>query len=416
MRIAVVGAGISGLASAYFLARQHKVKLFERNDYFGGHSNTVSTNGPDGELHLDTGFVVYNEGAYPRFSRLLKELNVHTQQSDMSFSVTCRVCDLEYSSRGVSGLLASGTRVLRPRNARFLFDLWRFFHDSNQVDEGSLDRMTLPEYTAAHGFGTDFSRHFLVPLASAVWSTPPGGIEGFPAEFFIRFLRNHGLLGSDDRWRWRTITGGSRVYVNAIVEHLGNGVFSETPVREVRRCGDGARVCLGNGEQQDFDAVVLACHANEAADLIQDATPEEEEALACFTYTRNRVVLHADSSLLPSRPSVRASWNYVTEDCHAQAPLSVTYHLNRLQSLDSETDYCVTVNPPPGLHPELVLRELDYSHPTYTFRTLEGQRRLAAINGKDRIYYAGAHLGYGFHEDGVASAAQVATMLGVNDA
>ncbi len=417
MRIAVVGAGISGLASAYFLSRRHDVKLFERNDYFGGHSNTVSACERDRELDLDTGFVVYNEGAYPRFSRLLRELDVPTQPSDMSFSVTCRGCELEYSSRGVKGLFATGAKIVRPRNGRFLFDLWRFFRqESNRADDDSLEGVTLRSYLTAAGFSGDFERHFLVPLASAVWSMPPGGIESFPAGFFLRFLRNHGLIGGGDRWRWRTIAGGSRAYVNAIIEHLGRDAFSSTPVNAVKRCGNGVSLVLGGGEQCHFDATVLACHADQAADLLTNATDDEREALACFTYTKNRVVLHTDSSLLPARPHSRASWNYVTDDCHVAAPLTVTYHLNRLQSIESVADYCVTVNPPAFLRSETVLRDLEYDHPAYTFRTLEGQRRLGALNGKDGIYYAGAHLGYGFHEDGVGSAARVATMLGVDDA
>jgi predicted NAD/FAD-binding protein len=414
MRIAVVGAGISGLAAAYILSRRHEVQLFERDDRFGGHSNTVSLETDGGQLNLDTGFVVYNECAYPRFSRLLRDLDVPTQPSDMSFSVSCRACDLEYSSRGVRGLLASPSIMCRPSRARFFYDLWRFFRQ--HPEQPGLDGLTLREYLEAGDFGTEFERHFLVPLASAVWSTPPGGIDEFPAEFLLNFLRNHGLIGGDDRWRWRTVTGGSRAYVNAIVERLGCSALAATPVTGLHRTADGVNLCLGSGGQRSFAAVVLACHANQARELILDKSPEEASALDCFTYTKNRVVLHTDSNLLPARPGARASWNYMTQDCRRDAPLTATYHLNRLQALETPEDYCVTVNPPPELNPELILRDLQYEHPAYTFRTLEGQERVAAINGRDRVFYAGAHLGYGFHEDGVASAARVAEMLGVADA
>jgi len=414
MRIAVVGAGISGLAAAYILSRRHEVQLFERDDRFGGHSNTVSLETDNGQLNLDTGFVVYNECAYPRFSRLLRELDVPTQPSDMSFSVSCRACDLEYSSRGVRGLLASPSSMCQPSRARFFYDLWRFFRQ--QPEQPGLDGLTLREYLEAGDFGSEFERHFLVPLASAVWSTPPGGIDEFPAGFLLNFLRNHGLTGGDDRWRWRTVTGGSRAYVNAIVERLGCSALAATPVTGLHRTADGVNLCLGSGGQRSFAAVVLACHANQARELILDKSPEEASALDCFTYTKNRVVLHTDSNLLPARPGARASWNYVTQDCRRDAPLTATYHLNRLQALETPEDYCVTVNPPPELNPELILRDLQYEHPAYTFRTLEGQERVAAINGRDRVFYAGAHLGYGFHEDGVASAARVAEMLGVADA
>ncbi|MDX1440697.1 MAG: FAD-dependent oxidoreductase, partial [Rubricoccaceae bacterium] len=251
--------------------------------------------------------------------------------------------------------------------------------------------------------------------AASVWSAPPGAINEFPAAFFLRFLRNHGLIGRGS-WQWRTISGGSQAYVCAIVAQLGQRAFKRTPVAGMERTADGVAICLTNGTRREFDTAVLACHANEAAQLLIDASPEESAALGCFSYSKNHVALHTDSAMLPSRERARASWNYVTEDCRNQDSLTVTYHLNRLQALETQTDYCVTVNPTSALSRDEVKRDLCYEHPAYTFRTLEGQQRIAELNGKNRIYFAGAHLGYGFHEDGVASAVRVDELLGVKDA
>jgi predicted NAD/FAD-binding protein len=411
VKIAVVGAGVSGLVSAYLLSRQHEVHLFERNDYFGGHANTHDVEG----VGVDTGFIVYNEPAYPRFSRLLDELGVPTQPSDMSFSVTCHACKIAYSSRGLAGFLARPWTMLRPGRARFGLDIRRFYKDAPaSMDSPELDGLTLSQYLASRGYGDEFRRHFIVPLAAAVWSTAPGEIEAFPASYMLRFLYNHGLVGGrDGRWRWRSVTGGSRSYVSAITSRL-ECARAGMPVRGIERTEGGVRLRFGDDDYVDFDRAVIATHADEALALLGDASDDELDALRCFAYTKNSATLHTDASLLPRQKAVRASWNYVTADCRAPgAELGLTYHLNRLQSLDGPKKYCVTVNPGAGIDPASVITEIGYTHPQYTFRTLEGQRRVAAVQGRRGVYFAGAHLGYGFHEDGVESAYRVAAMLGV---
>jgi predicted NAD/FAD-binding protein len=251
-----------------------------------------------------------------------------------------------------------------------------------------------------------------VPLAAAVWSSAPGEIQSFPAAYLLRFLTNHGLIGGGDgRWRWRTVTGGSRAYVRAIVGRLPSA-FAKTPVERITRDATGVVLEIDGGRRRErFDAAVLACHADEALAMLADPDEPEREALGYFAYTRNRVVLHTDPSLLPERRSARASWNYLTEDCRRDEGLALTYHLNRLQSIESATDYCVSVNPRLPIASATRIDEFTYDHPRYTFRTLEGQRKVQEINGRKRTFFAGAHLGYGFHEDGVESACRVAALV-----
>lgn len=412
MKIAVVGAGVSGLVSAYLLTRRgHEVSLFERESRFGGHSNTVSL---PGGPNLDTGFIVYNEPAYPRFSALLAELGVDTQPSDMSFSVTCDACGIQFSSRGARGFLARPGGVLRPSGFRLARDIRRFYREAPiDMNDGGINTWTTAQYLERRRYSPEFIRHFIVPLAAAVWSSPPDEVDGFPATYLLRFLYNHGLVGGgSDRWRWRTVTGGSRSYVAALLSHLPHA-SSNMPVERITRDAYGATLSLNGGRRlEHFDATVLACHADEALALLGDADADEKRALGLFAYTRNRIVLHTDPAMLPQRPSARASWNYRTRDCRESgANLALTYHLNRLQSVWDGNDYCVSVNPTLPIAGSAIIEQFTFDHPRYTFRTLEGQRALETINGRRHTYFAGAHLGYGFHEDGVRSAYRVASLI-----
>ncbi len=418
MRVAIVGAGISGLAAAYLLRTAHDVEVFERNDYPGGHSNTIHVEGESGSIALDTGFVVYNEKTYPGFTRLLRELGAPTQPSEMSLSVTCRACRLEYGSRGsrgITGKLAQQGNIARPGRWLLGFDIKRFFRDDQRaVEEGSYSTATLGEFLKAKRYGGEFRRHFIIPLASAVWSMTPDDVWGFPVLYLLKFLQNHGLIGADAAPEWRTVTGGSGEYVRRMVAALPNGVHLSTPVRRVYRSTQGVDLLLATGETRRFDRVVMACPAHRTRSLLADASPEERAALSLFKYTTNRVLLHTDTSVLPASREAWSSWNYSTEDCRGDAgTLRMTYHLNRLQAIPGDRHYCVSVNPDGSVRRETVLRELEDEHPQYTFATMEGQRRLEKLNGTRGTFFAGAHLGYGFHEDGFASGARVAEMLGV---
>jgi predicted NAD/FAD-binding protein len=415
VRIAIVGAGISGLTAAYLLSRAHEVELFERNDYAGGHTNTVTLETPSGELGLDTGFIVYNETTYPGFTRLLAGLGVATQPSEMSLAVSCRPCDLEYSSRGARGMLAQPINLARPRRWRFAWDIYRFFRTAGAaMTSENLGDATLSDFISRERYGSEFRRHFVVPLVAAVWSTPPHEADAFPAQHFLRFIHNHGLIGRTRGLRWRTVSGGSQTYVKRLLAAFPGRTRLSAPVTAVRRGAADVQVMVAGGEWRTFDKVVLACHADEALALLVDPGDEERSALAAFTYTPNRIVLHTDATVLPKRKAARASWNYTTADCRRPgAPLALTYHLNRLQAIGPGVDYCVSVNPRLPICPESVIRELSYDHPRFTFETIAAQKRIEALNGERHTYFAGAHLGYGFHEDGFQSAVRVARHLGV---
>lgn len=395
MRIAVIGSGISGLGAAYLLARAHDVHVFEREGRPGGHANTVIHDG----LALDTGFLVHNERNYPLLTRLLRELDVATHESDMSFSVSCAGCGLEYSGRRP---FAQPANAARPAFLSLLWEIGRWLRTARPED----DSQALAEYLDVHRYSQRFRRHFLVPLTSALWSTSPGRALEFPASYAIRFFANHGMLGFG-RFRWRTVTGGSRRYVDAIANTLGDRLRLGQGVRSVRRSLDCVELRVGD-EIECFDRVVLATHADQALALLEDATADERRVLGAFGYTTNDAVLHTDARFLPRTSAARASWNYRLAD---DGRPTITYHLNRLQALDAERDYCLTLNE--DVADEHVLQRFRYEHPQYTVQTLRAQAALPRL-ADGRTHYAGAYFGNGFHEDGLASGVAAAAALGAD--
>jgi predicted NAD/FAD-binding protein len=395
MRIAVIGSGVSGLGASHVLARSHDVHVFEQDGRPGGHANTVVHDG----LALDTGFLVHNERNYPLLTRLLRELGVATHESDMSFSVSCSGCGLEYSGRRP---FAQPFNAARPAFLSLLWEVGRWLRTARPEDE----TQSLAEYLDVHGYSQRFRRHFLVPLTSALWSTAPGRALEFPASYAIRFFANHGMLGFG-RFRWRTVTGGSRRYVDAIARRLGERLRLGAFVRSVRRSPDFVELRIGDDVER-FDGVVVATHADQALALLEDATPAERRVLGRFAYTTNDAVLHTDSRFLPRTPAARASWNYRLGD---DGRPTITYHLNRLQALDADRDYCVTLNE--DIPEEHVLQRFTYEHPLYTVETMRGQTELPRLAG-GRTHYAGAYFGNGFHEDGLASGVAAARSLGVD--
>jgi uncharacterized protein len=410
MRIAIVGSGIAGLGAAYLLSRAHEVTLFERDDRLGGHTNTVTHTTPEGHLALDTGFIVHNTRTYPHLVRLFDELGVRTKNSRMSFSVACESCGIEYCG---SRLLRQPRVLASPRHLRLLAEIARFLHRAPATLDGRYSGATLDYYLVREGYSRDFRHHYLIPLVAAVWSKGPGAAEFMPAEYVLRFLDNHGMLGFR-RLMWRTVDGGSREYVRAIVKRLGTGVRVRTPVRAVQRHPDGVVLHLADGERCEMDAVVMATHADQALELLADPSDDERRLLGAFSYTASETVLHTDAGLLP-RPSARASWNFRTTDCrHPVDRPTITYYLNSLQGLDEPLDYCVTLNQSSGIDPDRVIRTMSYEHPVYTFATQSAQRELPLLNGVRRTAFAGAYHGYGFHEDGLTAGVAAARAFGVD--
>ena len=399
MRVAVVCAGISGLGAAYLLARAHDVTVFERLARAGGHSNTVEHRG----LGLDTGFLVHNEPNYPLLNRLYRELGVAVQDSEMSFSVSCGDCGLEWSGRRP---FAQRRNLASPRFGCLLLEVTRWLRTARRsLDEADWEERSLAEYVDERGYSHRFREHFLVPLTSALWSTAPDRALEFPAGYAIRFFENHGMLGLG-RFAWRTVTGGSRRYVGALLERLGPRVRLETGARVIRRDRGGVDV---DGER--FDAVVVATHADDALRLLVDADDEERRVLGAFPYTANDTVLHTDDRFLPRTRAARASWNYQR---NGGSKPTVTYYLNRLQRLEADEDYCVTLNRTDEIDPERILARMTYHHPLYTVAAMRAQRELPGLSGRRRTWFAGAYHGNGFHEDGLASGVRAAAGLGVS--
>lgn len=413
MRVAVVGAGISGLSAAYLLSRRHKVELFERDPRLGGHAHTHTVEHGGREWQLDSGFLVYNHRTYPRFVRLLAELGVAGHPSDMSFSVRCRRCHLEYSTRGLNGLFTQRRRALDPTHIRMLSEIPRFNRRARALldDPGARDR-SLGDFLAEGRFPDHFSRHFILPLVGAVWSSSAADAREFSARSLLRFMDNHGWLTISPP-RWWTVSGGSRRYVEAIARRLGRSVHAGCGVVAVRRESSGVQVLTDRREWRRFDKVVLATHADQALRMLTDPSPEEVRLLGAFRYSRNRTILHTDIRALPESPRAWASWNMETRDCHREgAPVSITYHLNRLQSLPGPTQFSVTLNPEREPAAASVLAEMDYTHPILDAAATAAQKDLRSLSGERHTLFAGAHLRYGFHEDGLISGLKAAEALG----
>jgi predicted NAD/FAD-binding protein len=408
----VVGAGISGLSAAYLLQQRHDVELFEKDARLGGHAHTHVLRHGGREWTMDSGFLVYNHRTYPRFVRLLAELGVEGQASDMCFSVRCRPCGLEYSSRGLNGLFAQRRRALDPRHLRMLAEIPRFNRRALALLDAPGDGgPTLGTFLREGGFSSAFGRHFLLPLVGAVWSSSAGDMSAFDARSILTFLRNHGWLTLDPP-EWRTIRGGSHVYVQAIARRLGERVHAGLGVRRIRRENGGVRLTTTDGETRRFDRVVVATHADQALRLLADPSEDERRLLGAFRYSRNRAWLHTDRASLPQAERAWASWNMDLPDCgDPSRPIGVTYHVNRLQSLPGPTAFSVTLNEP-APRPEAVLAEMEYDHPILDAAATRAQKELRILSGQRGTFYAGAHLRYGFHEDGLLSAVKVAETLG----
>lgn len=409
MKIAVIGAGISGLVCASRLSERHDVHVFEKNDWIGGHTHTVDAE-VDGEVYsVDTGFIVYNERNYPHFSALLKRLGVRTQPTRMTFGFSSERTGLEYSGSSLDGLFAQRRNLISPAYWKMLAEILRFFRSASALLESPGPGPSLGEFLDEGKFSPEFQRDHLLPMGAAIWSCPPSQMRDFPAMSFAQFFENHGLLRLRDRPEWRVVSGGSARYVEALVDSFQGAIRLKASVERVRRDEERVEVTPQGGDPEFFDGVVFACHSDEALSLLSDASPQEKDVLGAIRYQPNDVVLHTDAKLLPKASRARSAWNYHVADRSGIASsedveeATVTYDMNALQGIEAPVDFLVTLNATQAIDPAKVIGRYSYAHPVFDSRALEVQSCQAALGSQLRTAYCGAYWGYGFHEDGVRS-------------
>lgn len=412
MRLAVVGSGIAGLGAAYLLSRHAEVQLFEADTRLGGHAHTVDVDFAGRQVAVDTGFIVYNEMNYPNLVGLFEHLGVATKATDMSFAVSLRDGSCEYEG-SLRGLFAQPSNLFNPRWRQMLGDLVQFYRHATDAVAHGPDAESLAGFIARMGYSRAFLEDHLLPMAAAIWSCPVETMMAFPARSFIRFMNNHRLLDFYGRPQWQTVANGSREYVSRIAGRLGNHVNTAAAVSGLRRQAGGVMLEVAGKGEIWFDRVILACHADQALAMICDANSRERQILGSFGFQPNQAVLHSDASLMPRRRAAWASWNYLTGSQDASA-LCVTYWMNRLQGIAEDTPLFVTLNPIREPDPRLVHGSWNYDHPVFDHAAINAQQALPLIQGVGNLYYAGAWTGYGFHEDGLASAVAVARSLGAS--
>ena len=415
-KIAVIGGGVAGIVSAYLLQPHHQVTLFEQNDYLGGHTNTIEIGqGPDAGLAVDTGFIVLNDATYPLFQKFLARLGVETRVAEMSFGFQCLQSGLVYAGNDLNGLFAQRRNLINPTFLRFLLEIARFGKKARKdLACGSVPSVTLGEYLQQGNFSSFIVDNYLLPMAAAIWSTPALRAADFPAEAFLRFFKNHGLLSLRHRPQWKTVVGGSFAYVKAFQREFGGRIHLNAGVEKIFRGAGGVRLQFANGQSEQFDQVIIATHADQALRLLGDPSVEEQRLLAPWQYQLNHTVLHTDASLLPKQRSAWSAWNFTREataDTDTQ-PVFVTYYMNLLQGLQAQQHYCVTLNRRESFRPETVIAEFDYQHPQYNFDSLVTQVELPSLNGQRNSWFCGSYFGFGFHEDAIRSAVAVAEGLG----
>ena len=412
MKIAIIGAGISGLTAAYYLRHKHDISIFESASRIGGHTATVDVNVGGRDYAVDTGFIVYNDWTYPNFIELMSELGVETRPTEMSFSVRCDQTGLEYSGSNLNTLFAQRRNLLRPKFYRMISDILRFNREAiADLESGLIEPgTTLGSYLTERGYGDAFVYQYLVPMGCAIWSASTQSMLDFPLLFFTRFFKNHGLLSVNDRPQWHVIRGGSRSYLEPLTRDFHDRIRLNADVRAVRRLRDAVELSFGDGRVEIYDQVVFGCHSDQALALLGDPTLAECSALEAIPYQSNEVVLHTDETLLPRRRLAWASWNYWLRERYQERAV-LTYDMNILQSIESDTTFCVTLNATEAIDPDRIIDVFNYSHPVFSLESVAAVERIEALNGLNRTWFAGAWLGNGFHEDGVVSGRRVAEAI-----
>jgi predicted NAD/FAD-binding protein len=414
-RIAIVGTGIAGLGCAYFLKQRYQLTMYEKADYIGGHTNTVSIDEEGGRVPIDTGFMTYNHVTYPNLTRLFGELDVVSRSSSMSFSVQHLPAKLEFSGSSLNHLFGQRRNLFKPEFWKMLLQINRFNKEANAAVRSSRDHsLSLGEFVAERKYGEHFLNYYLLPMSCAVWSSPPDRMLQFPAMTLLRFFHNHGFLGLHTQHPWLTVTGGAKNYVDKIVAPLRDRIYLNRGVVAVRReVGGGVRVTDESGHSERYDHVILACHADQALRMLEGADDHERAALGEFTYQPNTALVHTDESVMPRTALCWSSWNYrVKYDANAQFEPSTIYWINHLQGVNSRRNYFVSINGEDMLKPQSVLRRIHYEHPLFNDGAIRAQRELPRLNERRTgIYFAGSYFRYGFHEDALSSALNLSRLL-----
>lgn len=405
MKIAIIGTGIAGNVAAYHLCKDHDITVYEANDYIGGHTHTHDVSWQADNHTIDTGFIVFNYRTYPEFTRLLNELDVAVQPSNMSFSVKCDRTGLEYNGTSLNSLFAQRRNLLRPAFYRMIRDILRFNREAPQLLSESDEQLSLGEYLLRGNYSREFVEHYIIPMGAAIWSSTPEIMHQFPARYFIRFFHNHGMLSVDDRPVWHVIKGGSREYVRKLTRPYRDRIRLRSPVKSIRRYADHVEVSTAGQSPERYDYVFIASHSDQALAMLQDPSPLEKTILGAIPYQDNEAVLHTDTRVLPKHKLAWAAWNYHIPE-RAQDRVAVTYNMNILQSIRSAEQFCVSLNYTDHIDEQRIIKRMQYTHPVFTPEAVAAQQRQHEINGPLRTFYCGAYWRFGFHEDGVISALQ----------
>jgi predicted NAD/FAD-binding protein len=419
-RIAVVGGGVAGITTAYLLDRHHEVTIFEAGSYLGGHTNTITIEkGPDSGIGVDTGFIVLNDKNYPLFHRFLKRLDVPVRWSNMSFGYYDPTRNFYYAGRGFNGLFAQRCNLASPSFYAFIAEVLRFGREGQAALRSEiLSTETLGKFLEERDFSRRFIADYLLPMGAAIWSTPEMKVMDFPALSFLHFFRNHGLLSLKERPRWQTVVGGSSSYVKKFIGQFTGEIRLASAVLRVERDAAGCRIFTSDTDGEAFDKVIFAAHADQSLSMLAEPSEDEQELLGAWRYQSNDTILHSDASLLPPYQRAWASWNYRGGSSEggggsSVAPAALSYWMNLLQGLETQRNYFVSLNSSEAIREDKILARIDYSHPQYTTQAMDTQAKLSRLNGVNNSYFCGSYFGYGFHEDAVRSAVNVAKEFGI---
>jgi len=413
MKIAVIGSGISGLGAAHFLSKKHKVDMFEKENHFGGHSYTVEipTNSPNNLISIDLGFIVFNKINYPNLVKLFSTLRVPYEKSNMSFSVSVKNSNIEYSGSGLKGLFSNKYNILNFNFLKMLKDIIFFYKIAEKINENEYQDQTLGDFLISKKMSNYFINFHIIPMVTAIWSMPPDLAQKMPMSLFLNFFKNHGLFKIKNRPEWYTVTGRSKVYVNKVLKTISGEYYKNYQIKKVYRNNNSVRLYYGSSDKYfDYDHVVFAVHADDTLRLIQNPTDSEKNFLSNFKYKKNLAYLHTDNYFMPKNKNAWSSWNSILDNSDLNKNC-VTYWLNKLQNLKTSKDYFLTLNPIIEIDNKKIIKKVEFTHPFYDLKTIGAQKYLAELQGVNNTWFCGSYFGYGFHEDGLKSALNVANKL-----